>query len=65
MGVGGEEMKQLLTMLDLLHQKLFEKNSIKVVEDDVGTVLHVELKVSMNRAAQETVKLTLEENNND
>eukprot|EP00957_Ditylum_brightwellii_P000810 64307-Ditylum_brightwellii.AAC.1 len=65
MGVGGEEMKQLLAMLDLPHQKSFEKNSIKVVEDNVGTVLHVAAKESMNRATKEEIKLTLEENHND
>eukprot|EP00957_Ditylum_brightwellii_P143971 10970352-Ditylum_brightwellii.AAC.1 len=64
MGAGGGEMEMLFSLLDLPHQKLFEKSYIKVIGDDVGCILCKEAKESMMRAIQKEIEMALEEKHN-
>eukprot|EP00957_Ditylum_brightwellii_P177231 13501549-Ditylum_brightwellii.AAC.1 len=58
MGVGAEEIKNLLTLFDLLYGKDF-KGQFYCVEMDVGHVLRDSKTRSMEEALREEIKTTL------
>eukprot|EP00957_Ditylum_brightwellii_P126368 9633502-Ditylum_brightwellii.AAC.1 len=65
MGVGSEEIQQLLMLLDLPHEKNFTKNGLLQVEADVGVVLHDVMDACIKKAMTEETKVTLDEKHNN
>eukprot|EP00957_Ditylum_brightwellii_P142975 10893819-Ditylum_brightwellii.AAC.1 len=61
MGIGGEEMKQMLLLLDLPHSRTFEKNATYKVEVEVGKVLRAVAEQSIKDAMLEEIEMTLNE----
>ena len=65
MGVGGEEIQQFLTLLDLPHGKNYTRNGMLRVEADVGVVLRDVSDACMKKAIMDEIKATLDEKHND
>eukprot|EP00957_Ditylum_brightwellii_P179344 13662955-Ditylum_brightwellii.AAC.1 len=64
MGVGGNKISQILTFLDMPQNKS-GKNSLPVVEDDVGKVIRDMALVEMNEGLREEIRATLDEERNE
>eukprot|EP00957_Ditylum_brightwellii_P025260 1912238-Ditylum_brightwellii.AAC.1 len=64
MGVGAEEIKNMLTLFDLPYGKYF-KGQFYCVEKDVGCVLRDSTRRSMEKALRVEIKATLKFNHNE
>eukprot|EP00957_Ditylum_brightwellii_P193385 14725197-Ditylum_brightwellii.AAC.1 len=64
MGVGGEEIQQFLSLIDLLHRKNFLKDALSRVEVDVSVALQDVTVSSMKRAVANEIKATLKRKHN-
>eukprot|EP00957_Ditylum_brightwellii_P053182 4032517-Ditylum_brightwellii.AAC.1 len=58
--VGGEEIQQCLTLLDLPHRKNVSKNALLQVEYDVGVVLRDVTDTCTRKATMEEIKATID-----
>eukprot|EP00957_Ditylum_brightwellii_P055251 4187673-Ditylum_brightwellii.AAC.1 len=64
MSVGGEEIQQFLSLIDLPHGKSFSNNVLSWVDVDVGVALQDVTVSSMKRAIAHEIKAMLEEKHN-
>eukprot|EP00957_Ditylum_brightwellii_P013911 1049675-Ditylum_brightwellii.AAC.1 len=56
MGVGGKEIQQMLTLLDLLQGKNYGAKALSRVEEDVGSVLRQASHKCMKEAIELEIK---------
>eukprot|EP00957_Ditylum_brightwellii_P149479 11383388-Ditylum_brightwellii.AAC.1 len=61
MGVGCEELKQMLSLLDLPHSRTFKKNATYKMEVEVGKVLRAVAEQNIKDAMFEEIEMTLNE----
>ena len=65
MGIGGKDVKTLLTFMDLPHSKNFGKNAFHTLEEEIGEVIRDVAVLQMKKALDEEVRLTLEKKHNE
>eukprot|EP00957_Ditylum_brightwellii_P132439 10099138-Ditylum_brightwellii.AAC.1 len=62
MGTGGEDIKILLTFLDLPHAWSFARSALKTFKDEVGETIRGAAIEEIEKGLEEEIKLTLEKN---
>eukprot|EP00957_Ditylum_brightwellii_P180265 13731956-Ditylum_brightwellii.AAC.1 len=60
MGVGGKEIQQMLTLLDLHQGKHYGANALGRVEEDVGSVLRQATNKCMKEVIELEIKMLLD-----
>eukprot|EP00957_Ditylum_brightwellii_P190867 14532352-Ditylum_brightwellii.AAC.1 len=65
MGIGGKDVKILLTFMDLPHSKNFGKNVFHTLEEEIGEVIWGVAVLQMKKALDKEMRFTLEKKYNE